>query len=626
MNRKLVLLLAALASVGCQHSRGGARPEAAAPSPDPLTERTIAQGKIIGISDVADTHAWLGIPFAEPPVGPRRWRAPLPPSPWTDVRQAVRFGSRCVQFGNALSAESDKKLGEVVGSEDCLTLNVWAPRFEPGSVPTDAQRLPVMFWIHGGGNSMGSGSDYAMARNLAARHGVIVVTVNYRLGVLGWFHHPALHGADSSPEDRSGNYGTLDLIRGLEWVKENIATFGGDPGNVTIFGESAGGMNVYSLLVSPKAKGLFHRAIAQSGFPSSTPLPAARNLVDDAEPGIPGSSNEVLVHLLVADGLSKDRTEAKARLAGMSAEETARYLHQKTPQELLSMFKGSTFGMYRSPDILRDGTVLPLEPFLQVMGDPARYNAVPAILGTNRDEAKLFMAANPRFVGKWLGLIPRIRDVEEYNRSATYMSDTWKVLGADLPATRMRSAQGPNVFVYRFEWDELPSRWPVDLGVLMGAAHAFELPFVFHDLDTKLFGIATEENRPGREALSKAMSSYWAEFARTGSPGRGRAGELPEWKPWEDSSPSVDRLMIFDSPAGGGVRMSSLRMTPEELTERVMKDAAFEGKPQERCLQFARMFNFVRATGHWGAEEFQSRTGGACKDLTPEQIRAAQMF
>jgi para-nitrobenzyl esterase len=483
-----------------------------------------------------------------------------------------------------------------------------------------------MFWIHGGGNSMGSGSDYAMARNLAARHGVIVVTVNYRLGVLGWFHHPALHGADSSPEDRSGNYGTLDLIRGLEWVKENIAAFGGDSGNVTIFGESAGGMNVYSLLVSPKARGLFHRAIAQSGFPSSTPLTAARNLVDDAEPGITGSSNEVLVHLLVADGLAKDRAEAKARLAGMSAEETARYLHAKAPHELLSMFKGSTFGMYRSPDILRDGTVLPAEPFLQVMVDPARYNAVPAILGTNRDEAKLFMAANPRFVGKRLGLIPYVRDVAEYNRAATYMSDTWKVLGADLPATRMRAAQGPSVYVYRFEWDELPSRWPVDLGVLMGAAHAFEIPFVFHDLDTQLFGIGSKENRPGREVVAHAMSSYWAEFARTGSPGRGRAGDLPEWKPYEDSNLSADRLMIFDSPAGGGVRMSSLRMTPEDLTARVMRDAAFEGKPRERCLQFARMFNFVNATGYWSAEDFQRQSGSACQDFTPEQVRAAQTF
>lgn len=611
----LAALLLSVTGLACRHTPGGAAQQAL-PSPDAKTERVLAQGRLVGFADARDTHAWLGIPYAEPPVGARRWRAPAPPAPWEGVRQAVQFGGPCVQLGSLAASVPREQFGSVVGSEDCLTLNLWAPRFEPGAVPTGAARLPVMVWIHGGGNTAGVSSFYGSARNLAARYGLIVVTVNYRLGVLGWFHHPALHGADATPEDRSGNYGTLDLVRALEWVRDNVSAFGGDPGNVTIFGESAGGMNVFSLLVSPRAKGLFHRAISQSGVPYSATLTQAHHLVDDAQPGLTGSSGELLARLLQKEGKAKDRAEAKALLERMGSQELSRYLYSKSPQELLAGVSGGAFGMYQAPYLFRDGVVLPAEPFTEVLGTPGRYNAVPVIVGTNRDESKLFMAGDPEHVSSFLGVIPIIRDVEAYNRAAAYSSDTWKALGADLPAARMRAAQGASVYAYRFDWDEEPAGWPVDLSVLLGAAHALEIPAVFNELEVDLFRVNSAENLPGRKELAEAMSSYWAEFAYTGSPGRGRGGRLTQWKPWEDTRPEAERVMIFDTTAGGGIRMSPLEVTLDGVVQRLAQDKAFEGKPRERCRQLARMFSFALYSGVWRPADFQSLGGGLCREYS----------
>jgi len=620
MHIRNLLLLAVLGCTACQHAREAIIPDTAFAA-DPSSARTLAQGRILGVADSKDTQGWVGIPFAEPPVGPRRWRAPLPPAPWQGVREATKFGGPCVQFAGRL-AGSKAEPGTVIGSEDCLTLNVWAPRFDADKVPTGSERLPVMVWIHGGGNTLGTASFYAIARNLAAEQHVIIIAPNYRLGVFGWFHNPAIYGEGSTPEDRSGNYGTLDLIRALEWVKENAAAFGGDPGNVTLFGESAGGMNVFSLLVSPRAKGLFHRAISQSGMPTSASLTEASHLVDDAEPGREGSSGEILVRLFQLDGLAKDRAEAKAKLAAMSAQELSRYLYSKTPKELLSPFNNGTqtFGMYRVPNILRDGVVLPKEPFLEVLSDSTRYNAVPTILGTNRDEMKLFMAGNPEYVGKFLGVIPQIKDVARYNRVAAYLTDTWKVIGADLPASRMRAAQGPSVYAYRFDWDEEPMRGPVDMSVLLGAAHGVEIPFIFREFQADLFGVNSEANLAGRKELSAKMASYWTEFAKTGSPGRGRDGSLLEWKPWDSSSASAERLMIFDTTAGGGTRMSSEELTLNALTERLSQDPAFKDKPVERCKQFAQMLQFLVGTGGWHPEDFKTLGGGLCREYSVEQV------
>lgn len=255
MHRLRLLYPIAALLVACGHA---APP---APTADASSTRTTPSGPIVGAAGDAGEHVWRGIPFAQPPTGDRRWRAAAPMPPWTDTREALTVGSPCPQYASPLGGVPGKE-GSVVGSEDCLYLNVYAPRFAAKDVPAGAQRLPVMLWIHGGGNSIGEAGFYHPGK-LAADERVIVVTTNYRLGPFGWMRHAALRDG-ASLEEQSGNFATLDLIRALQWVHENIAAFGGNPDNVTIFGESAGALSVELLLASPAARGTFDKAIAQS--------------------------------------------------------------------------------------------------------------------------------------------------------------------------------------------------------------------------------------------------------------------------------------------------------------------------------------------------------------------------
>jgi para-nitrobenzyl esterase len=550
-------------------------------SADPATRRSTALGVVVGHAGSAGTHAWHGIPFAEPPVGALRWRAPVPAAAWTGEREALADASGCAQPPLPLGGEANADGS--AGSEDCLYLNVFAPAFAPEAVPQGAARLPVMVWIHGGGNSIGDARIYD-GGHLAAGQGVIVVAVQYRMGPFGWLRHAALRAdAGASDADRSGNFGTLDLIEALRWVQANIAAFGGDPARVTVFGESAGGRNTYTLLQSPLAKGLFQRAIAQSGGISSPTLAEAENLASDPEPGHENSSNELLLRLLEKHRGAADRAAAQALAASLPPAELAAFLRERTPGEILAAYVGSLgMGMLRFPQIFPDGVVLPADAPEQHF--PAgRYNQVPVIAGTNRDENKLFMAFDREYVRLWFRVLPSVRDQERYDRDAEYQALAWKLNGADDPARWMRAVQGPSVYAYRFDWDELRKFLWVDWDEVIGAGHAVEIPFVFGDFDIPLLAsLMAEENLESRHQLSRAMMSYWAEFAATGAPGRGRAGDLPLWKPWDESAPDRDRFLVFDSEAGGGIRMSSDAITGAQLVSRVMEDARF-ADAEERC-------------------------------------------
>ena len=219
-----------------------------AAAPQVKTDSGVVEGKEVGA-----VHAFLGIPFAAPPVGELRWKPPAAPAKWTDVRKATDFGAHCLQG----DIYGDMNFRGAPGSEDCLFLNVWAP------AKPSAPRLPVMVWIYGGGFAAGSTSEQRQDGTNLAQQGVVVVSMNYRLGIFGFFVHPEL--AKESGHNSAGNYGFLDQLAALKWVHENIAAFGGDPGNVTIFGESAGSFSVSAQMASPLSKGLFHKAIGESG-------------------------------------------------------------------------------------------------------------------------------------------------------------------------------------------------------------------------------------------------------------------------------------------------------------------------------------------------------------------------
>jgi para-nitrobenzyl esterase len=543
-NQTLAACLAVLLVIACGRS---APPPA--PSADAESKRTLATGEVVGFVGPYGSHAWLGLPFAKPPVGDLRWRAPRPPEPWAGTREALAHGSPCPQFASPLGGV-DAPPGTILGQEDCLYLNVYAPRLAPGAVPKGDARLPVMLWIHGGGNTIGH-AGYYDGGNLAASENVVVVTTNYRLGPMGWFHHPAIFPADATAPDRSGNYGTLDLIRALEWVRENAGAFGGDPERVTIFGESAGGQNVYSLLISPLAKGLFHRAVVQSGGISPATVQQAHE--GNPEDGPEGSTGSNVVIGALGDAPRAASAEA-----------------------VLRAYPGDkTIGMFNVPTTIRDGVVVPDADPIELFAKGA-YNRVPVVLGSNRDESKLFLIGDPALVRRWFGLFAVLQvPKERYEAISDYSAKAWKASGVDGIARLLRAAQGPSVFAYRFDWDEEPTILFADYGVLLGAAHGFEIPFVFGHWNLGRAGnrLFTAENAPGREGLSAAMRSYWAQLAYSGDPGRGRKGDLPAWTAWDDTAPASPRYVVFDTPAGGGVRMASEVYDKERIRAEIRADA-----------------------------------------------------
>jgi para-nitrobenzyl esterase len=381
---------------------------------------------------------------------------------------------------------------------------------------------------------------------------------------------------------------------------------------VTVFGESAGGRNTLSMLLSPRARGLFHRAIVQSGGIRTSTLARAEHFVDDAEPGDEWSSGEVLLKLLIRDGEAEDRESARTRLAGMSDAEVAGYLRGKGAYDLLGVYEGNRLGgMYFFPQMPRDGAVLPDEEPLDALARPGGYNRVPVILGSNRDETKLFMAFASPYVTRLFGLPLWVNDERAYDLTTEYGAAIWKAAGVDEPAAAMRGVQGPSVWAYRFDWDEQPTLLWSDYSKLFGAAHGLEIFFVFGHFDV---GWATrflfdEERRAGYENLSKSMMSYWAEFAHNGDPGRGRGGEEPHWTAWDDSSEGAPKFILFDSEEGGGLRMFSEAVIQEEVIERVATDPRFESW-RERCEVYE---GFVGRVESMSEERYQSVGEGACR-------------
>lgn len=564
---------------------------------DTTTIRSTTAGEVIGFTGPHGARAWLGMPFAKAPVNELRWRAPRPPESSSDVLQALSPGNLCPQFASQISG-GETPNGGVVGNEDCLYLNVWAP--------PNASDLPVMYWIHGGGNTIGDGGSYSGAA-LAMQRDVVVVTINYRLGVFGWFSHPGL--VTGNPEDDSGNYGTLDAIRGLHWVQDNIAQFGGNPANVTVFGESAGAFDTLAMMASPLAKGLFHRAIVQSGGFSPESMSVAQNYQEDG--GHPFSAQEIVAKLMVKDGTTPDKAAAKSYQADMSGTRLREYLDTKSPANFFSLFDGSGFGMISLPFNFGDGHVIPDLTTQEIFSSADNHNVVPVILGTNRDEPALFMMANPAYVQNFLGFLPRLQNADTYKQFVKYGAQAWKYRGVDSLANYMTQAGNRDVFAYRFDWDEEPSQFGFDLSVALGAAHAVEIGFVFGDFDGFLADLYPMDE--AQLALSNSMTSYWTQFAHTGDPGRGRDNEEVPWVRWRTADM---RTIILDSPADQGIFMSTEEVSIESMKRDL--DAEEFNDEIDRCKIYAQNFS----DEHFDDSEYRNLGSGACANIDPETLAA----
>jgi len=477
----------------------------------------LKSGSLQGDTLGAQGAVFKGIPFAAPPVGPLRWREPMPVASWQGVRAATQYQSACAQpdmgWNSSLVATA---------SEDCLYLNVWTPRLDR------AAHLPVMVWIHGGAFAGGSGTDPMFDGGALSAHGVVLVTLNYRLGVLGFFSHPQLGAGVNAA---SGNFGLLDQIAALHWVHDNIERFGGDPAVVTIFGQSAGGGSVVALLTSPLAKGTFRSAIVESGATlgpqPATTLTAAREIGE--------------------------------KFAGKATLEQLRAL---STHDLLQRWGASQTGP------IVDGRVLTEDPATAFAA--GHEQQVPLLIGNNAREGfgRISDAQLPQIIQGFYGpdaaaVLPEYAASSGTQPAALgtpanqWLTDTTFRCGAVITAER-HSATGARVYSYQFE-QSLPGHPE------QGAQHSFELPYVFGNLlpEGALGGAYIASDR----ALSDAMVGYWTNFAKAGDP---NGSGLPAWPAFDSAARAYMRFATAytaDASVGHGLRQTACSAFERKLTE-----------------------------------------------------------
>lgn len=498
----------------------------------------VSGGMIRGVEQAPAAAAFKGIPFAQPPVGDLRWREPQPVVGWKGVRDATRFGAACIQnpFGTAVFLAplaklygSDYPQRKIEMSEDCLYLNVWTPEWPPG------RAAPVIVWIHGGSNIMGSGAEASYDGTALASKGVVVVTLNYRLGILGSFSHPQLTA--ESPHHASGNYGLLDQVAALEWVHQNIGQFGGDPAALTVFGESAGAIDTGLLLCSPLAKRLLQRAIMESGpvLLSHHPAALARGEHFGEQ---------------VALSLGANGADAIKRLRAIPAEtivEKSADVARTTP----------------NPGLVLDGWFLreaPGEIFAQ-----GRQLPVDFIIGNNGREMSAFRAESKGSGGTSTGLDTSATQTVKifYGAStpivlASFLADNalHRTRAADswlndvistcpgMAMAALHASAGHHAYFYLFE-REVPGKGRSTLG----SFHSLEIPYVFGALRNPMWNWLPFEEADNR--LAEIIETYWTNFAKTGNP-NGR--NVPEWR---ESESGGEGAMRFNADGTAGFRRSS---------------------------------------------------------------------
>ena len=515
------------------------------------------------------------IPYAQPPVGNLRWKAPRTLK--SSDKILPKDENFCIQRPSNLGgAEGDDFF---VGSEDCLYLDIYTPT----KIKND---LPVMFWIHGGGNTSGLKDIYDFSK-MVSKHDVIVVAINYRLGPMGWFTHPAIQEFQDG-DDKTSNFGTLDIIHALKWVNNNISKFGGNPDNVTIFGESAGGHNVLSLLVSEKAKGLFHKAISMSGYTTSISTIDAYN---------PSQSSSTSNH-------SSFRIVERLLKSNEEYDDIKFNDHNKLRDILLNIPIDEFFIHYAErasyeeiPLLTADGVAIPEVGLDSALSMKEHLNIVPTIAGSNRDEVKLWLATAEYFVEldySFLGSVLKIpkvklKDKDSFEAFNYYRSSAWKIRGVDSPLNSLMNAGNNQLYAYRYDWDDHRKFFIADFKTLIGAAHATEIPLLTGSY--KLVGgypLSDLIYPPSvsKRYLSKNMMTFWTNFAKNGSPGSSTNNVF-----WDNyiSDNNQSNFMILDNKKN--LSMKSDEISFKSLTDELIRDKRVNNV--ERCVIFFQMFTYV---------------------------------
>lgn len=487
-----------------------------------------SEGRITGHNDRYETISYKGIPYAKPPIGALRFKAPRPVEKRLFGLNAKAFKPTCLQIGNMFSVNDPAELNTVVGSEDCLYLNIWSPK------KSTVTKKPIFFWIHGGSNYKGTSADpnYHGAY-FAKNNDALFVSINYRLGHFGAFYHPALQSDNLL--DSSGNFVTLDLIEGLKWIKKNAAALGADPENITIAGQSAGCMNVWGLIQSPMAKDLFQKAICSAGLPNTYPTTVGTL-----------KANLVIYKLIEQMGYANNGEEFLKDKSNAWIEAFLKLV----PGELIARAETGIVPFQH----YADGTVLPKGGWLDVaMG---KYNHVPMIIGATKDEfsavgmlsfsklttEELFQEMlNPNPNLKFEDLI-KINETAYKAFIATGNFTMHKTQDNVLNALKIYN---DNLYRYHFNWDQLPSPW----GSALGALHGLDAIFYLGNFTTTEKNFSnfawSEENRESRERLRTKMSHYFKNFIHFGDPNKDLKADFPAWPRW-NLVPFKDKRMYFD--------------------------------------------------------------------------------
>lgn len=547
----LIIFLGSMLLSACKH--------------DPVVETEY--GKIKGLVDKPHrTLVWRGIPYAQPPLGPLRWKAPSRAAPWPGILHTDQFSAPCPQLGSMYGPAEDgysqdislqETFDQPIGSEDCLYMNIWRPL-------NKRTKLPVIVYLHGGSHIYGAGSLYSGVK--IAQQGAVYVSLNYRLGLFGWLHHPALKTARH--EDRlsnTGNFGTLDIIQALRFIQNNIGAFGGDATNITVIGQSAGASHVFSLLVSPLAEGLLHKAVMLSpGLLNQNPDTALTY------------AQGLLQTLVILNGLASDTESARLYLANQDDDWVRAFLHSQSQTTLLTAT--SLVPQLRiAPAILLEGVVQPEDPYSAIAS--GQFNNVPVMMGITSEEGKLFTQNGMIIDNATLWSL-----IHTFNPNAP---DTTPVMLEDIIAANLLPVERPQhgqcgndnfisggyndfanrcgalaptalfqqlqntvllpliasqqqaVFAYEWAWNQQPHPWDI----IHGSVHGGDIDFILGLFGSTIFSAGySDDNRAGRADLALAMNRALLAFARTGNPNHNALGDV--WLPWSVLPGQPKRLLL----------------------------------------------------------------------------------
>ena len=517
---------------------------------------------------------WNDIPYALAPVNELRWKAPMTINqPNTVINN--KKDNFCIQEPSSLGGVAGDDY--YVGTEDCLYLDIKSPRknFKKGL-------LPVMFWIHGGGNTSGLKDIYDFSK-FVKKHNIIIVSINYRLGPFGWFSHPAIQD-NQTGLDKTSNFGTLDIISALKWTKNNIDKFGGDPDNITIFGESAGGHNVLSLLVSPQASGLFHKAISQSGYTTSiSPSDAYKQTISSNTSD--HTSSELVKYLLEKMPNTDDdkSNDLRKLLKNAKAKDIFKFYVDKSNQDI--------------PLMTSDGIVIPSIGLKSALEKNDLINNVPIILGSNRDEVKLWLGTIDYFVNIEYSFfgdvfnIPKVvldsENVDAFEGFNEYRSNAWQIRGVLEPAKSLSRSGNDDIYLYRFDWDDHRNFFVANFKKLFGAAHATEIPLISGDDNlVGKFGFLIYPKGPSKNFTSRNMMNFWKNFAYYGVPGTSSNGV--EWESYDYKNGKHNLLIIDNKP---NIKMDYSDVTYKNLVYKLNADKRLN--EIEKCVVFYQMTTFV---------------------------------